>query len=107
MAIAAATAEAPLDDPADGVRLGPPAPPLPSAASPLPSGSPLPPPAGLALTAIELLREIGRPPAIEFCNEQWDFEVNLRYKMTQTRGKELWYVVTVLFSFIRRQKRQT
>ena len=104
MAMAAATAEAPLDDPADP----PPLPTLPSAASP-PSGSPLPP-AGLALTAIELLREIGRPPAIEFCNEQYrDFEVNLRCKMTQPRGKELWYVhvVTVLFSFIRRQKRQT
>ena len=93
MAIAAATAEAPLDDPADGVRLGPPPlPPLPSAASPLPSGSPLPP-AGLALTAIELLREIGRPPAIEFCIEQWDFEVNLRYKMTQPLGEVLWYPV--------------
>ena len=68
MAIAAATAEAPLE-PAEGVRRGPaavPPPPLPPSTTASLSGSPL---SGLVLvlTAMELFREMGRPPAMEFC----------------------------------------
>ena len=58
MAIAAATAEAPLE-PADGVRRGPPPP---SAWS----GSP----SGLVLTAIALFSEMGSPPAMELCEHK-------------------------------------
>ena len=67
MAIAAATAEAPLE-PAEGVRRDPAAvpPPLPPSTTASLSGSPL---SGLVLvlTAMELFREMGRPPAMEFC----------------------------------------